>query len=53
MFPRVIFLQCIALKLSLDPHYLMNPGKVFDFDPNATKSTPEATAASTLAKPKE
>jgi len=42
-----------SLKLSLDPHYLMNPGKVFDFNPEAAKSTPEATAAATLSRPKD
>ena len=41
-----------TIELSVDPHYLMNLGKVFDFDFNATKNTPESTGASTLAKPK-
>jgi D-lactate dehydrogenase (cytochrome) len=41
------------IKRSLDPHWLMNPGKVFDaVSPQSTKSRPEATAASTLERPK-
>ncbi|EXJ64249.1 D-lactate dehydrogenase (cytochrome) [Cladophialophora yegresii CBS 114405] len=41
-----------TLKRSLDPHWLMNPGKIFDaVGPADTKSQPEATAASTLARP--
>jgi hypothetical protein len=41
------------IKLSLDPHWLMNPGKIFDgVSPQSVKSKPEATAASTLERPK-
>ncbi|KIW73332.1 glycolate oxidase, subunit GlcD [Phialophora macrospora] len=41
-----------TLKRSLDPHWLMNPGKIFDAEGvENTKSQPEATAASTLARP--
>jgi hypothetical protein len=41
-----------TLKRSLDPHWLMNPGKIFDaVGVENTKSQPEATAASTLARP--
>ncbi|ETI28182.1 glycolate oxidase, subunit GlcD [Cladophialophora carrionii CBS 160.54] len=41
-----------TLKRSLDPHWLMNPGKIFDaLGVEDTKSQPEATAASTLARP--
>ncbi|OAP59081.1 glycolate oxidase, subunit GlcD [Fonsecaea erecta] len=42
-----------TLKRSLDPHWLMNPGKIFDaVNEENTKSQPEATAASTLERPK-
>jgi D-lactate dehydrogenase (cytochrome) len=41
------------IKRSLDPHWLMNPGKIFDeTSPQFTKSQQEATAASTLERPK-
>jgi D-lactate dehydrogenase (cytochrome) len=41
------------IKRSLDPHWLMNPGKIFDATSSQfTKSKPEATAASTLERPK-
>lgn len=41
------------IKCSLDPHWLMNPGKIFDaVSVQSTKSRPEATAASTLERPK-
>ena len=41
------------IKRSLDPLWLMNPGKIFDEDSSqSTKSSPEATAASTLERPK-
>lgn len=41
-----------TLKRSLDPYWLMNPGKIFDAgDPRKTKSQSEATAASTPEKP--
>ena len=40
-----------TLKRSLDPHWLMNPGKIFDaVGAEHTKSQPEATAASTLER---
>jgi len=40
------------IKRSLDPHWLMNPGKIFDgVPPQSTKSRPKATAASTLERP--
>ncbi|EXJ86568.1 D-lactate dehydrogenase (cytochrome) [Capronia epimyces CBS 606.96] len=42
-----------TLKRSLDPHWLMNPGKIFDaVNIQATKDRPGATAASTLERPK-
>ena len=41
------------IKRSLDPHWLMNPGKIFDaVSPQLTQSKPKATAASTLERPK-
>lgn len=41
------------IKRSLDPHWLMNPGKIFDAtSPQFTRNKPEATAASTLERPK-
>lgn len=41
------------IKRSLDPLWLMNPGKIFDeASSQSTKSRPEATAASTLERPK-
>ncbi|KAL2425959.1 D-lactate dehydrogenase [cytochrome], mitochondrial [Exophiala dermatitidis] len=43
-----------TVKRSLDPYWLMNPGKIFDpVHAEATKSQPQATAASTLEKPKD
>lgn len=41
------------LKRSLDPDWLMNPGKIFDESLGSTKSKPEATAASTLSRPQK
>ena len=42
-----------TIKRSLDPHWLLNPGKIFDAgSPQLTKSTPEATATSSLERPK-
>jgi D-lactate dehydrogenase (cytochrome) len=39
------------IKRALDPHWLMNPGKIFDAaSPQFTQSKPEATAASTLER---
>lgn len=41
------------IKRSLDPHWLMNPGKIFDaIPPQFTQSRPEATAASALQRRK-
>jgi D-lactate dehydrogenase (cytochrome) len=41
------------IKRSLDPHWLMNPGKIFDAaTPQSTKGRAEATAASILERPK-
>jgi D-lactate dehydrogenase (cytochrome) len=41
------------IKRSLDPHWLMNPGKIFDAtSTESTQSKHEATAASTLERPK-
>ena len=41
------------IKRSLDPHWLMNPGKIFDAAaPQSTKGRAEATAASILERPK-
>jgi D-lactate dehydrogenase (cytochrome) len=38
-----------TIKRSLDPNWLLNPGKIFDAPaPQLTKSVPEAAAASTL-----
>lgn len=38
-----------SLKRSLDPYWLMNPGKIFDaVITEHPKSLPEATAASTI-----
>lgn len=43
-----------TLKRSLDPHWLMNPGKIFDaVHTENTKNQPQATAASTLERPKK
>jgi D-lactate dehydrogenase (cytochrome) len=42
----------VDLKRSLDPHWLMNPGKIFDPDPSSTKEYHEVTAAAILDKPK-
>jgi D-lactate dehydrogenase (cytochrome) len=43
-----------AIKKSLDPHWLMNPGKIFDAPGvEQTKDEVQATAASTLDRPKE
>ncbi|KIV80028.1 hypothetical protein PV11_07562 [Exophiala sideris] len=42
-----------TLKRSLDPHWLMNPGKIFDaVNAGNTRDQHEATAASTLERPK-
>ena len=41
-----------TIKRSLDPLWLMNPGKIFEAGrPEDTKSIPMATAASTLERP--
>ena len=41
------------IKRSLDPNWLMNPGKIFDATAaQPAKNIPEATAASTLERPK-
>ncbi|KAK5062831.1 hypothetical protein LTR84_004906 [Exophiala bonariae] len=41
------------IKRALDPHWLMNPGKIFDaVNEERAKSQSMATAASTLARPK-
>ncbi|EXJ85469.1 D-lactate dehydrogenase (cytochrome) [Capronia coronata CBS 617.96] len=41
-----------TLKRSLDPHWLMNPGKIFEaVNADKTKNQPQATAASTLDRP--
>ena len=43
-----------TLKRSLDPHWLMNPGKIFDaVNAENTRDQHEATAASTLERPKK
>ncbi|KIX06480.1 uncharacterized protein Z518_04456 [Rhinocladiella mackenziei CBS 650.93] len=43
-----------TLKHSLDPFWLMNPGKIFDaINAENTKSQPETTAASTIEKLKK
>ncbi|KAI1629022.1 D-lactate dehydrogenase [Exophiala viscosa] len=42
-----------TLKRSLDPHWLMNPGKIFDaVNAENTRNQHESTAASTLERPK-
>ena len=42
-----------TLKKSLDPLWIMNPGKIFDAEPwQPTKDVPEATAAQTLDRPR-
>lgn len=41
------------IKRALDPHWLMNPGKIFDaVHEERAKSQPVATAASTLERPR-
>lgn len=42
-----------TIKRSLDPHWLLNPSKIFDASSTrSTKSQPQATAASTLSRSK-
>ncbi len=41
-----------SIKRALDPHWLMNPGKIFDVtDAEAAHDEVKATAASTLSRP--
>ncbi len=43
-----------SIKRALDPHWLMNPGKIFDVtDMAPAHDEARATAASTLKKPEE